>query len=89
MQKQQAKPRISLAVEFEGEPARPEFPEMPGRDPRDAGDMTIPELVAASVDAEQRVLLQWLDEEQRGKQRIGALRVLKAALGGEPELQPA
>ena len=89
VQKQQAKPRISLAVEFEGEPARPEFPEMPGRDPRDAGDMTIPELVAASVDAEQRVLLQWLDEEQRGKQRIGALRVLKAALGGEPELQPA
>ena len=85
VQKPEEKPRVSLPVEFEGPPVRPEFPEMPGRDPRNSSDMTIAEITEAIVDAGPEVLLQWLEEERTGKNRKGALTVLQSAL----ELQPA
>ncbi|KKM76159.1 hypothetical protein LCGC14_1382930, partial [marine sediment metagenome] len=85
VQRSQEKPRVTLPVQFEGEPVEPEFPEMPGRDPRKVDDMTIPEITDAVVDAGLALLLQWLEEERAGKKRKGALKALEAAL----ELQPA
>jgi hypothetical protein len=84
VQKPQEEPRVTLPVEFEGEPVEPEFPEMPGSS-RKASDMTIPEITEAAVDAGPELLLQWLEEERAGKKRKGVLKVLEAAL----ELQPA
>ena len=80
------KPRVTIPVEFERDAVRPEFPEMPGRDPRKASDMTISQIALAVVDESPEVLLQWLEEERIGKNRKGAMRALEAALG---EPQPA
>ena len=84
VERPQEKPRVTLPVQFEGEPVEPEFPEMPGSS-RKASDMTIPEIADAVVDERPDVLLQWLEEERAGKNRKGAIRLLEATL----ELQPA
>ena len=85
-QKEEARP-VRVSMQIEGAPQKPEFPEMPGPDPRDVGGMTIVQLTEAVVDAGPDLLLQWLEEERAGKNRKGALRVLEAAL--DSELQPA
>jgi len=58
----------------------PDFPEMPGPDPRKTDDMTIAQISSAAVDAEDAVLLQWLQEERAGKNRVGAIRILEEKL---------
>lgn len=85
VQRPQEKPRVTIPVEFTKESAELDFPEMPGRDSREAGEMTISEITEAIVDARPELLLQWLEEERVGKNRKGAIRALEAAL----ELQPA
>ena len=89
VQRQEEARPIRISVQVEGPSLRPEFPEMPGPDPRDVGGMTIVELSSAVLDVDERTLLQWLSEERADKARKGAIRAIESALEKRPELQPA
>ena len=89
VQKAPERQRIRVPVEITGPPVMPDFPEMPGPDPRKTDDMTIAQISSAAVDAEDAVLLQWLQEERAGKNRVGAIRILEEKLTERASPEPA